>query len=636
MTPHTAEAPPMQSRAFSLELDTRALATRADTDGRVPVAISSETPVERVDWMTGERFLEVLDHSPTSVDLSRAARGVPLLLSHDARDQYGIVEDLTIGDDRKLRGWIRFSRGQRGQELRQDIEDGIRPMVSVGYSTSDDFRQDTTADGTIVRRFMRWTVFEVSTVPIPADPTVGIGRAHTGAARTTTPTDHNPTPAARAATGDTMDTEAQVTVAPTAPTATAPTDTRNRSEAIYGFAASAGLTAREADALVASGRDLDSIGRELLERMHNQNQHSTGTPSPAVSLTDKEQQSFSLSRALNALLTGRRAGFEFEVSDEFARRTGRSYTNENSFFVPLNVRTQLSVGTSNKGGELRATELRPELIELMRQQSLVVGVLGGQFLPGLVGNVSFPRQTAAATANWVSEAPGSDMALSSLSLDQVTLSPKTLQAATTVSRQLLAQSTPAADQVIFSDLIKQHAVAIDTAALYGTGTSNQPTGVGVVTGTNLIAMGTNGAQATLAKIYEGQREIEIDNAMTDRTAFVTTPGIKYSMAAIARISGTDSRTLWDTTTKTVEGMAAYSTNNMPSTLTKGTASGIAHAAIMGDFSHVMVGEWGAGAELIVDPYTLALRNLIRITSIQFADVQVRVPSAFAVYRDLLV
>jgi hypothetical protein len=83
-------------------------------------------------------------------------------------------------------------------------------------------------------------------------------------------------------------------------------------------------------------------------------------------------------------------------------------------------------------------------------------------------------------------------------------------------------------------------------------------------------------------------------------------------------------------------VSAFSTNNLPSNLTKGSSNGVCHAAIMGDFSQVMVGEWGAGAEIIVDPFTLARRNLIQITSIQFADVQVRVPSAFAVYRDLLV
>lgn len=625
--------PTMETRALACELaiDTRALDTRADGDVRVPVAISSEAPVLRYDFANGKRYYEVLDHSAAAVNMAWAQRGVPLLLSHDSRDQYGLVTDLTISDDRKLRGWIKFSRGQKAQEIRQDIEDGIRPMVSVGYSTGEDYTEDgRAADGIEIRRFTNWTVFEVSTVPIPADPSVGIGRSH--------PASDIHTPAATMAGSEHMET----TTVPTAPAAPAPValpettagETRSREATIFAFAASAGLNARDAQALVASGRDAESIGKELLERMNKEANHYAA-PTPAVELTEREQAQYSLMRALNGIAAGRRSGFEFEVSDEFARQTGRSYTNDNSFFLPLNLRTQLSVGTSNKGPELRGTEQRPELIELLRQRSLAIGTLGARFMPGLVGNVAFPRQTAGVTATWVAEAPGSDMSLSSLSLDQVTLSPKTLQASTTVSRQLLAQSTPAADQIVFDDLIAQHAVAIDAAVLYGTGASNQPTGVGVASGTNLIAMGTNGAQASLAKILEGLKEIEIDNAMTDNVSFVTTPGIKFSMKAIPRIASTDSITLWDRN-NTVEGLPAYSTNNLPSTLTKGSASGTAHAAVIGDFSQVMVGEWGAGAEIIVDPYTLARRNLIQITSIQFADVQVRIPSAFAVYRDLLV
>jgi HK97 family phage major capsid protein len=627
MTPLNVDT---RSLACGIEIDARALHSRADGDVRVPVAISSELPVMRAEQ--GAAFLEVLDHSPDAVNMAWAQRGIPLLLSHDSRDQYGLVTDLTIGEDRTLRGWIKFSRGAKAQEIRQDIEDGIRPMVSVGYQTGNDYTTERTADGMDVRRYRNWTVFEVSTVPIPADPTVGIGRSHPASEAAPSPTD-----ASIEAQEARVDEQATVTTAPTDSASMAPviTEVRSRTEAIYGFAASAGLSAREADALVASGRDPQSIGKELLERMNKASEHSAA-PSPAVSLTEKEQKQYSLMRALSGIAAGKRDGFEFEVSDEFASKTGRTYTNASSFFLPLNLRTQMSVGTAAKGGNIVASELRPELIDLLRQRSLAIGTLGAQFMPGLVGNVVFPRQTAANSAVWVAEAPGSDMSLTSLSLDQVTLSPKGLQASTTVSRQLLAQSTPAADQLVFNDLIAQHAVAIDTAVFYGSGASNQPTGVGVASGTNLIAMGTNGLAATYAKVLEAFRALEVANASTDNVSWVTTPGIKYSMGAIPRIASTDSKTLWDLDTNTVSGAPAYSTNNLPSTLVKGTSGSVCHAAILGDFSNVMVGEWGAGAEIIVDPYTLARRNLLQITSIQFADVQVRQPAAFSVFRDLLV
>lgn len=619
------------TRTFAVTLDRAAMATRAAGDERVPIAISSETPVRRYDYDRRQYYWEVLDHSTGGVNMERALRGLPFIPSHRSwsGELFGRVEDIRLDQDKMLRGWVRFSKREEAQAVRVDMEDDIATDVSVGYNPGTEYTESTNERGELVRLYRNWTPYEVSLVSVPADHRVGKGRSH--------PANDIPTPPAVEARSEHMET----TPVPTAPAAPAPVvvpsnheeRARAREATVLAFAAEAGLDAREARALVDSGREARDIGMELLGRMNKAANHAA-QPKPAVELTEKEQQQYSLMRALDSIVSGKR-GFEMEVSDEFAKQAGRTYTNDKSFFLPLNIRTQLSVGTSNKGGELRATELRPELIELLRQRSLAIGTLGARFMPGLVGNVAFPRQTAATSAVWVAEAPGSDMALSSLSLDQVTLIPKTLQSSTTVSRQLLAQSTPAADQIVFDDIIAQHAVAIDTAVLYGSGTSNQPTGVGVVSGTNLIAMGTNGLAATLAKVNEGFREIEIDNAMTDNVTFVTTPGIKYSMKAIPRIASTDSITLWGRD-NTVEGVRAYSTNNMPSNLTKGSSNGVCHAAIIGDFSQVMVGEWGAGAEIIVDPFTLARRNLIQITSIQFADVQVRIPSAFAVYRDLLV
>jgi hypothetical protein len=44
-----------------------------------------------------------------------------------------------------------------------------------------------------------------------------------------------------------------------------------------------------------------------------------------------------------------------------------------------------------------------------------------QILGGLQGPVAFPNQTAAGTATWVTENPGSDVADSNLLLSQITL-----------------------------------------------------------------------------------------------------------------------------------------------------------------------------------------------------------------------
>ena len=610
------------SRAFAMTVDRALLATRAEGDDRIPVAISSELPVRRYDYDRRVWFNEVLDHSPGGVDLRRAARGLPFIPSHRSYtgELYGRVVDIRLDPDKVLRGWVRFSKRPEAQAVRQDMLDDIAVDVSVGYDPGLTYTETTDDAGNITRVYRLWMPYEVSTVSVAADYRVGKGRAHSAPAELP-PTGHtrqrNP-----------MD-PIEVSTASGAPATVA----ESREAQVLRLASIAGATAEQARALVLGGRDLDAVARELHDIAQENFQRNT-TPRPAVQLTDEEQKRYSIRAAIAAAVAGAKS-FEMEVSDEFATKTGRARTNERSFFVPLNIRTQLSAGVAAKGQTLVSNELRPELIDVLRQRSLALQVLGAVFLPGLVGNVPIPRKTASTAAQWVTEAPGSDMALSSLSLDNVMLSPKTLQAATTVSRQLLAQSTPAADGIIWDDILEQHGTAIDQTVFWGLGTGGAPTGVGVVAGTNIVVMGANGAVNSLAKVTEAMRLVEQANAMTDNTVFVTTPGVKYNMGTTARLANTDSRTLWDLDSNTVLGLPGYSTNNVPGNLTKGTSVGTAHGGIMGDFRQVLVGEWGSGAEIITDPFTLARRNLVAITSIQFADVQVRIPAAFSVYRDLL-
>ena len=93
----------------------------------VQIAFSSEEGVER--WF-GE---EVLDHRPSSVRLGRLSDGGPLLVDHDPTDHVGTVESASVGDDRVGRAVVRFGRSERASEIFNDVVDGIRRHISVGY-----------------------------------------------------------------------------------------------------------------------------------------------------------------------------------------------------------------------------------------------------------------------------------------------------------------------------------------------------------------------------------------------------------------------------------------------------------------------------------------------------------------------
>ena len=120
--------------------------------------------------------LEILDHSPESVDLSRLNNSAPVLVNHDTSDQVAVVESARIDPDRKGRAVLRFGRSRRAEEIFQDIVDGIRKHVSVGYRILDAVREGMRDEKPIVR-VMRWLPSEISMASIPADNTVGVGRS---------------------------------------------------------------------------------------------------------------------------------------------------------------------------------------------------------------------------------------------------------------------------------------------------------------------------------------------------------------------------------------------------------------------------------------------------------------------------
>jgi HK97 family phage major capsid protein len=106
----------------------------------------------------------------------------------------------------------------------------------------------------------------------------------------------------------------------------------------------------------------------------------------------------------------------------------------------------------------------------------VIRQAGYTLLSGLKGNLSLPRQTTANQATWAAE--NAQIARTAGAYDQVAISPNRVGTVTAYSNQLLAQSTLDVHNVVLDDILRTQAVAIDAAALYGSGpANNQPTGL---------------------------------------------------------------------------------------------------------------------------------------------------------------
>lgn len=594
-----------QTRTLSLER------ASVDTTARtVELAISSETPVER--WFG----IETLGHKAGEVDLSRMLSGAPLLVNHDTADQVGVVEEVRLDPDQVLRGRVRFGRSARAEEIFQDVIDGIRGKVSVGYQILRyELTKGEKGSPDQIRATL-WQPMETSLVAIPADDSVGVGRsASDPEAPLTLPAD----PAGSAK---------EFRMEPTTPAAAPAADLMaQRQEAlqIQALGESLGIGAQVRE-ILSTVADLTEARQKAMAALSER----AGKPLPAgpiVSLGEKER--FSIGRAISAKLDGRNC-FELEVSQEIAKKLGR---DTNGIFVPTATRANppMDTGTAAYGQKLVFTE-QGDFIDLLRAKLTLLG-LGAQFLTGLRGNVSFPRQIAANTASWLQENAASGVTATAFQTDLVTLTPKQLVAQTSVTRNLLAQSTPAVDGMISNDLAAIHALAIEVAAINGAGGgSYQPLGILGTSSIGDVPGGTNGLQPTYGNIVDLESAVATANADMGTLAYLTSPGIRGRLKQTQQFSSTNGDSVWDYL------MACYPksavTNNVPQTLTKGTASGICHAILFGNWADLVLGEWGA-FELIPDPLTQAAKGLVVLTTNQLVDSAVRRPGSFAAMKDAL-
>lgn len=345
----------------------------------------------------------------------------------------------------------------------------------------------------------------------------------------------------------------------------------------------------------------------------------------AIDPETREYANFSLVKAVREMTQGGVTGFEREVMEEGIKEARKSGIAVSGFAVPnkaWGARAAIAA-TSNDA----IADDAGGFIDALRKKTRVLQ-MGAQFIPGLVGDYRPPKMTAAGGLTW--EGEGDTNAESGAAISGIVMSPKRGSAYTDVSKQFLNQTAFGAEAMLRNDLIQAVAVGLDAAAINGS--SLAPTGILNMAGITTVAMGTNGLAPTWAKIVELESSVDTSNALDGTLGYLTTAGMRGKLKTVARDAGSGIF-LWNGTE--LNGYPAFSSNNVPSTLVKGSSGAICHAIIFGDFSQLIVGQWGV-IDLVVDPYTLASKAEVRLTVNVFADVKARHEAAFAAIKDALV
>lgn len=602
----------------------------ANADTRtIELSFSSEQPYER--WWG----IEILDHSPESVRMDRLRNAGPLLMDHNMRDQIGVIESARIDGNGMGRAVVRFSQSARASEIWQDVLDGIRRNVSTGYLIHGAKLVETN-DDVDTYRITDWEPMEVSIVSVPADTSVGIGRSAADGGDSPIlvlepETQPQPQPETRSMTiAAEPKTPVDVAAIERAAVEKATTSANQRVADIMAIGKMFGKQGGEARAAAAlqAGKSVEQFRQEMLEHMASQ-----PVPTADIGMTQKEARRFSFLRAINALSNpGDRkaqeaASFEREASDAVAGKLGRS---AQGFFVPADVQKRdLTVGTAASAGNLVATDLLSgSFIDMLRNRMLVMA-MGAQMLTGLVGNIAIPRQTGGATAYWVAE--GNAPTESTQTVDQVTMSPKTVGAYTDISRKLLLQSSIDVEAFVRSDLSQVLALAIDLAAINGTGASNQPTGILSASGVGVVPGDTNGKALTWSDIVALETAVAVANADVGNMGYLTNAKVRGKLKTTSKVSGQNGF-IWEDG-GTVNGYRTGVSNQVPSNLTKGTGSNLS-AVLFGNWADLVIGQWGT-LDLMVDPYSNSTSGTVRVVALQDVDIALRQAASFAVMKDAI-
>jgi len=563
---------------------------------RVRMAISSEEPVDR---SFGQ---EVLEHSEDAIDLSFLNSGrAPLLLDHDPERQIGVIESAELDSSaRRLRATVRFGRNGLAKEAFDDVTDGIRANISVGYAIKKMERDARDGNKYIAKS---WRPVEASLVSIPADVTVGVGRSSEPSPEPVIKTDFKEIPMSESIDVAAVEAEARKAAQ------------KNAAQIIeLGAKHSRSDLAQKA---ISEGLSIEEFRGTLLDEVGS----TRALETQEIGLTKKEAGRFSLVRAINALAnpTDRRAqeaaAFEFECSRAAADEYGKT---AQGIMLPADVlRNWTRDLNSADESELFTDDFRGgDFIDVLRNASSVMQA-GARMLGGLSGDVKIPKKTSAAAAGWIASEGGASSE-SEMVVGQISMSPKTLGAHTDVTRQLLIQSSMDVEAMMREDLAAAIATAIDLAGLEGTGSSGQPTGILNTSGVNTVTAFA-AANPTFAEVVTLETAVAEDNALTGNLAYILPASMYGALKTTEKASGTAQFVVEPG--GTINGYRGIVSN-------QATAGNI----YFGNFADLLIGMFG-GLDIIVDPYTNSTSGTVRVVALQSVDVAVRHAVSFAFGND---
>jgi len=391
----------------------------------------------------------------------------------------------------------------------------------------------------------------------------------------------------------------------------------------------------EARSLLASTPQLNAEGQAKFDKLKIEIQNLEADEQRAQFIEDAERRSLGapVDKARNELegrvnvldaiaaqienrsVTGALAEFQAE-----AKRQGLTARN-GGILVPTSIFEKRATMTTTGAAAVVPDDYRADQFIGLLRNSLIVRSLGARVLTGLKGDTVIPKATGSATAYWLNE--GDALTESGTTYGSIKLEPKTVGALTAFSRNLALQSNPSIESLLRDDISAVVGLAVDKALLHGTAAAKQPVGILNVSGIQTASLATLNWAAIVAMLEKLGLENISPNAVLTHAKAATKLQTTLKDASAGSVYLMDGGR--------VAGLPAYVTNQLDAksgTPDKGRV-------IAGDFSQIVIGEWGV-TEVLANPYAAGYyeKGDVQLRIMHTMDAVVRHAKAFVLAEDL--
>ena len=349
-----------------------------------------------------------------------------------------------------------------------------------------------------------------------------------------------------------------------------------------------------------------------------------------LGLSPKDVQNYSITRIARSMANGKpqEARHEKELSALLMSKTGIVPNGEAIPFAVMAMGRDFNAGATGEAGNLIGSARTGDYVGDPLRKVFSLAALGAQFLTGLSSTVTYPVFAQGTDAAFMTEI-GSATAITG-STRAVVLTPRRLAVQFAMSRQANLQSDAQLDSIV----PRQLKAAIDEGMLRGIlagdGTGQNPTGILNDSNVNVIVGGATGATLTFQHLVDMENSPAAANVAAGNGAWIINSATaKYLRTKAAGtnlpfIYGNDGCIL---------GQPVVVNNLLPANLTKSSGTNLSGLVYSPAWQELIVGIYGAGFDLTIDPYSLAPEGKIRVIVSLTFGFGLRQPLGFSVMKD---